>query len=99
MANRTVVLVARALALYLLCWMVSDVLSLPRQILGLYHYLHYNHQSVISGDEYLRNVYVLDVGFTLVRIIGLFVVAGCLYRCGPKVRSFFTEAADEEKQG
>ena len=92
MTEKNVVLVARAVALYLLCWIGGDLTYLPNRIYGLYHYVRSEHVS--TGQQYLQNTYVLEVGFALIRVLGLFLVAGWLYRCGPRVRAFFTEPTD-----
>ena len=92
MTNTNVVLVARAVALYLLCWVGSELTYLPNRIHGLYHYVRSEHVSTI--EQYMQNTYVLEVGFALIRILGIFLVAGWLYRCGPRVMAFFTEPVD-----
>lgn len=93
MTNTNVVLVARAVALYLLCWMGSELTYLPNRIHGLYHYVHSEHVGI--GQQYLQNTYVLELGFALIRLLGLFLVAGWLYRCGPTVTAFFTQRSEE----
>ena len=95
MTNRSIVLVARAVALYLLCWMGSELTYLPDRIYRLYHYVR--SERIATGERYFQNTYVIELGFALIRILGLFLVAGWLYRCGPRVRAFFTEPSEESE--
>jgi hypothetical protein len=94
MTNTNVVLVARAVALYLLCWIGSELTYLPNRVHGLYHYMRSEH---VSTGQYLRDTYVLELGFALIRVLALFLVAGWLYRCGPRVRAFFMQVPDDRE--
>ncbi len=48
------VLVARAVALYLLCWMFSELTYMPTRILEVYHHLHYTQEHVATVQTYFR---------------------------------------------
>ena len=39
MKEENVILVARALAFHLLCWMVSELMYMPTRIVEVYHHL------------------------------------------------------------
>lgn len=79
---------SRAFALYLLCWMLSDVTYLPGRIFSLAH--HASGLSVLSPPSYLNTEERISLAFTLVRIVGLAVAAASLGRCGPRIQTFFT---------
>jgi hypothetical protein len=88
MTEKNVVFVARAVALYLLCWLGSELTYLPVRIIEVWHYLRHT-------KEYFQDVYVVGFGFALIRIILLLLIAGWLYRCGPRVKAFFMEPTPE----
>ena len=95
MKEANVVLVARGVALYLLCWMCTELTYMPTRILGVYHHLHYTQEHVATAQTYFQDVYVLNFGFGGIRIILLFLAAGWLYRCGPRVKAYFMEPTAE----
>jgi hypothetical protein len=97
MNERNVVLVARAVALYLLCWMGNELLYLPSRVFELLHHLRNPIEHYRSAQQYWQDVYVLALCTTLIRIILLFVVAGWLYRCGPRVKAYFLEPSPAEE--
>ena len=97
MSESNVVLVARAVALYLLCWLGSELTSLPARMLELYHHLRYPSEHTPSIQTHLQDMYVIGFGFAVIRIIALFLIAGWLYRCGPKVKAFFMEPTPEQE--
>jgi hypothetical protein len=97
MRENNVVLVARAVALYLLCWVGSEVTNLPARMLEVYHHLRYTEYGR-TMQEHLQDVYVIGFGFAVVRVIVLFIVAGWLYRCGPRVKAFFMEPTPENAE-
>lgn len=96
MSESNVVLVARAVSLYLLCWLGSELTYLPGRILELYHHLRFPQEHLPSIQTHLQDVYVIGFGLALIRIIALFLVAGWLYRCGPRVSAFFMEPTPEQ---
>ncbi len=96
MREENVVLIARALAFYVLCWMVSELMYMPTRIVEVYHHLHYTQEHVPTAQTYLQDVYVLNFGFGAIRVILLFLLAGWLYRCGPRVKAFFMEPTSEQ---
>jgi hypothetical protein len=77
-------LASRAFALYLLCWGLSDVTYLPQVLLSVKH-----HSSVLLSEDYWSRYYLADLAFHILRIVALFTTAGWLYRCGPRVESYF----------
>ena len=82
-----VYIASRAFALYLFCWMLDNVTYLPGRILAFIH--HANQRSVLFTSDYFYASDVLTLSFTLVRIIGLGMAAYCLWRCGPRIQTFF----------
>lgn len=79
-----VLLASRALALYLLCWGLSDLSYLPQRFLSLGH-----HSLALIGHDYAATYYALEFAFGIVRIVALFAVASWLYRCSESVQALF----------
>lgn len=77
-------LASRAFALYLLCWGVSEVTYLPQLVLSIKH-----HSSVLISEDYWSRYYLVDFAFHILRIVALFATASWLYRCSPRVESYF----------
>ena len=85
--NEAVVLGARLLGLLLTVWALSDLLSVPTEVFSLLHYS--SEGSVLSvTNEYWRHHYAMELGFTIVRVVGFSLTARWLYRGGPEVAQF-----------
>ena len=82
--REAVVLASRALALYLICWALSDVTHLPQVVFSFRH-----HSSVLVTHDYWWNYYRIELTFYLVRIVALFVTAGWLIKPGEGIYRYF----------
>ena len=96
--KEAVMLASRALALYLICWGLSDVIYLPQLALDLQR--HWHRSSVLMPD-YWWTYYRVGMVMHLVRILALFAAAGWLLKCGKTVQRFFlsSEAAEPGAAG
>jgi hypothetical protein len=92
--NNTLVLVSRAVALYLICWAASELTYLPSRIFSLTY--HLGQQSVLATSSYWRDTDLLSLGMPIFRIVALFTTAFWLYQCGPTVRAYFLSAGKVE---
>ncbi len=89
-----VVLASRALALYLICWALNDVTALPQLVIALRH-----HTGVLGTHDSWWDYYRVESTFYVVRIVGLFLTAEWLIKCGDGVYRYFLgsgRAADPE---
>ena len=91
--REAVMLASRALALYLICWGVSEVIFVPQLALDLHH--HWHRTSVLLSD-YLWTYYRVRMVFHLIRILALFAAAGWLWKCGKTVQRFFLPSEQAE---
>ena len=95
--KEAVLLASRALALYLVCWGLTEVTFIPQVLLSLRHSL-----ALASGGytRYTRAYDSVALTFYVVRAVALFATAGWLYKCGSRVEGFFfgTEPATEDKR-
>ena len=80
-------LLSRALALYLLCWAFSEVTYVPSLLFSLTH--HMGEQSVLATADYLTDHDVLSLALLVFRIVTLFCVAAWFYTCGPSAQGYF----------
>ena len=80
-------LVSRALALYLLCWAFSEVTYVPSLLFSLTH--HMGEQSVLATADYLTDHDVLSLALLVFRLVTLFGVAAWFYTCGPSGQGYF----------
>ncbi|MBB5056635.1 hypothetical protein HDF16_001320 [Granulicella aggregans] len=96
--DQCVQIAARALAIYLFVWAVSDVLSLPHMIVSIRHYMYELKlegndigKSVATG-HYLR-LELTYLGEYVLRTVLWLAAARWLYSCGPWLQSFFNDAS------
>lgn len=81
--REAVVLASRAVALYLICWAVSDITHLPQEIMS------FRHHGTAAAHDWLWSVYRVELTFYVVRIVALFVTAEWLIKCGDGVYRYF----------
>src|ERR1700722_18806769 len=92
--EQAVLLVSRAIACYLLFWAMSDIISLPREILTISHELQgpsslgFSTLSAFKTSYYAR-YYILNLAASVLSIALLLTAAGWFYRCGSRIRNFF----------
>lgn len=92
--KEAVTIASRALAVYLLFWLLSDVTYLPSNLFSLWH-----HRNVLGATEwttYLRDSEVISLSFRLLRMVALFFAVQWFYRSGPGVQGYFLASSDEE---
>jgi hypothetical protein len=82
-----VLLVSRALALYLLCWGFSEVTYVPSSLFSLTH--HMSQHSVLATGDYFTDLDILGLALRAFRIVILFCIAAWLYACGPSAQGYF----------
>jgi uncharacterized membrane protein len=82
--REALLLASRALALYLLCWALTEVTYLPQRLFSLTH-----RSSVLISRDYLSTYDLVGLWFHALRIVALFATAAWLYRGGAPVEAFF----------
>lgn len=87
--ERVVLVASRLFVAYLLFWVVDDITLLPREVLSIMHYIH------DPVSSYLLHGSILDILGNLLRMALWLMAAGWFYRCGPRIRDFFTVEAEE----
>ena len=93
--DQAVLIGSRLFACYVLFWVADDILALPREILSITHELQgpnaigYSALSAFKASYWVRS-YILNLASNVLWIALLLMVAGWFYRCGPRIRNFFT---------
>jgi hypothetical protein len=90
--KEAVLLVSRALALYLLCWAFSELSNIPVSLFSLAH--HVSQRGVLAASDYFSDYDVLSLSLRVVRIVTLLGVAAWLYTCGLSTEKFFLRNKD-----
>lgn len=73
-------MISRALALLVIVWALNVLTYLPQVAFALQH--HLQQRSVLEGEFYLADYYKIDVGFYVVRFLGLTVAGVWLWKWG-----------------
>ncbi len=97
--DQAIILASRAFAAFLLFWVVEDITELPREIFSVMHYLRGSTQAGVGLAEALRSSYLLGdyMMYLLANILHIalwLLAAGWFYRCGPRIRNFFTAGSE-----
>jgi hypothetical protein len=96
--EQAILIASRLFACYLLFWVFSDIIALPREILTISHELQgpsslgFSTLSAFKASYYART-YILGLAANILQIALWFVAAGWFYRCGPRIRSLFAAGA------
>jgi hypothetical protein len=85
-------LVCRAVVLYLLFWVITDVIALPREILSVHH-AWMNAFAVTSGSYYLREQ-ILYLASNVLLLSLWSVLALWFYQAGPRIQRWFGSEQD-----
>lgn len=103
-----VLLLTRAISLYLIFWALTDVLALPVELNSFLHHLNERNQlpaSVLVGESHARRVesywmryYLLELSTNVLRIVLWLLAAGWFYRFGPRIQKFFGVFTNQEEQ-
>ena len=96
--DQAILLASRVFAAFLLFWVVDDISELPRELFSLMHYIHGSTQmgmNVIQAlrSSYLVSEYMMYLLGNILRIALWLLAAGWFYRCGPRIRNFFSADA------
>jgi hypothetical protein len=95
-AKQAVTIVSRALAVYFLTWLLTDLTYIPTNLHSLFH--HAETTGAMAGP-YLRNSDLLSLSFRVLRMIALFFAVQWFYRAGPSIQKYFLSPSDEELDG
>jgi hypothetical protein len=95
--KEAILLVSRALALYLLCWTFSELTYVPSSLFSLTH--HMSQHSVLVTGDYFTDLDVLSLALRVFRIVTLFGIAAWLYFCGPSAQAYFWPASKTDSGG
>jgi hypothetical protein len=95
-SRQAVVLASRVVCVFLIFWVVVNVVDLPYDLLGLHRYWNWN--ALAAGSDlglyrYEFLSYSLRVDAAILRIALELFFAGVFYRCGPLISRFFTVGA------
>jgi hypothetical protein len=77
---------SRALAIYFLAWMLSEITYVPALAYSFFHDV--GRAGAFNTYAYYSNHDAISLSFHAARICALFLVAQCLYRGGPAVHRF-----------
>ena len=94
--DQALTIVARALSIYLMFWLLSDLSYLP---MDLHSLLYYAKGAAITGGScmrYGRDHDILSMCFRLLRIVALFFAVQWCYRVGPSFRRYFLASTDRD---
>jgi hypothetical protein len=94
--KEAVTILSRALAVFFLAWLLSDLTYLPSYIFAFLH-----HENTLSGPSgtYLRNLDFISLLFLLLRIAVLFFAVQWFYRAGPAIQEYFLTSSEEGQPG
>ncbi|MGO9865762.1 MAG: hypothetical protein ACLPLR_19325 [Terriglobales bacterium] len=90
--KEAILLVSRALALYLTTWALVEITYLPEHVFALSHFMR--QRSVLAPRDYSTNYYLIYTVFIVVRMLALFLAAALFWRCGPRVQKLFSPRQD-----
>ena len=76
--NEVLLMVSRAVAIYLFCWSFDALSYLPERLLYVEH----------STTAELHRIYMLESELTVLRGVVLLGAAMLLFECGPRVQAF-----------
>lgn len=89
LSKRDAVLIAsRAITIYFLAWLVSDLLLIPGDIYSVYFFAHWAAHTGSAYDANLRSDEIRLLCIHVIRMALAFLAAGWTYRCGPGVSRF-----------
>jgi hypothetical protein len=85
-----ILLVSRAMTLYLVLWVLSDLTYVPERLFSFFHYAKLPNAS--ANEHYLRGYYFIILVSLVARIVALSILARWIHKCGPSVESLFLPA-------
>ncbi len=94
--HQAITIVARALSLYFLFWLLSDLSYFPSDLHSLFYY---SREATITGGTYMRHTRDHDIvliSLRLLRVVGLFFAVQWCYRVGPSFQRYFLSSTDDE---
>jgi hypothetical protein len=92
-AKQAVTAICRALSVYFLAWLLTDLTYVPTDVHAL---LHYTRAESALGASYLRDYHLITLVFLLLRIAILFIAVQRFYRAGPRLQQYFLADSDRE---
>jgi hypothetical protein len=97
--DQLILVVSRLFSAFFLFWVVDDIIELPRELFSVMHYFRESAQAGVSffwvlRSSYTCGLYVMYLLANVLRIALWLLAAGWFYRCGPRIKEFFTAAVD-----
>lgn len=89
-SRQAVVLASRVVCVFLIFWVVVNIVDLPIDLLGLHRYWNWSVLAAGAENSYWRRYYAVRVDAAILRIALELFFAGVFYRCGPRLSQFFT---------
>jgi hypothetical protein len=99
--NQAILIASRLFAAYLLFWVVSDLIDLPRQAMDVVHLIKQGIEMGMSlvgavTTSFTMDRYMLYLLAAVLKMALWLLAAGWFYRCGPRIQAFF--GSDEAPQ-
>jgi hypothetical protein len=92
--KEAVTIVSRALAIYFLAWLLTDLTYLPSHLFPLLH--HEGGWGIPGGTTYWRDSERISLSFLILRLMVLFFAVQWFYRAGPAIQAYFLPSSKEE---
>jgi hypothetical protein len=91
--KEAVTVASRALSIYFLTWLLSDLTYLPSRLFSLLH--HEKSLALIGATAYWRDSDVISLAFSATRIVALFFAVQWFYRAGTTIQEYFLGSSKE----
>jgi len=92
--KQAVTIACRALSVYFLVWLLSELTYLPTRVFSFLHYQAVLNES--GGRNFGRDLELVSLAFLVLRIVVLFFAVQWFYRSGPAIRRYFIIPSEEE---
>ncbi len=92
------VIASRALTVYFLAWLVSELVSLLPEIYSVHYFTGLVSHGGTSYDSYLRSQHIQFLCSHIIRAALAFLAAGWTYRCGAGVIRFLFPDTEEQRR-
>ena len=86
-----IVIVSRALAIFMSVWALAEVSYLPEHVQSYIHYMYYETtpSTNLRYLQYMQHIYLTSLAFLVTRLIGYSLLARWLFKGGPDIAELF----------
>ncbi len=97
--EQAVLIASRIVAAILLLWFIGDLTYLPHELISVAHYMRktgsvLGTNTSLPETSNLLHAYIQQLLGTVLRMTLWLIAAGWFYRCGPRIRNFFTAGSE-----